>query len=221
MPAEQQTSEACRWSLCEGLAELRVASLAGAVRPGQSDEGLGRLTWQGAEAHGRLFAASHPAGTLGAPVESYVRGADLVSVYPPSDRFPFRTTLAWSGFAGSVATRVVLTVSLQTDLLDTQPELRLSTELGVTPRQGAGGVWEVDRGPKRTVAVAVHPTDARDASFDCEAASCTLRLTPPFLEKGVIRRFRVAAFFLGPDADPAQMKEAIAAFAAGPPPLTA
>jgi hypothetical protein len=67
-----------------------------------------------------------------APLDAYCRGSDLIATYGPSDLFPFRYQAYWRHqraiYPGALAA-VELVVSIQTQLLDTQPRLTVSSLL--------------------------------------------------------------------------------------------
>lgn len=160
-------------------------------------------------------------GSFSPSIEVFAREEDLVAVYPASTDYPFRTTLQWSGYLDSGWHRITLTLSLQTDLLDARPELVLSSPAEDVPECLAGGLWVIVRDSDKTVAIAPHPSDAVDATVRVVGDACIVGLSPPFLEKGVIRRCRVAAFVATDKANDHRLAAALAAFDATPPPLTA
>lgn len=170
------------------------------------EAGLGALSLDGLGSTGRLMrVARGPFGDdpIPPPAETYVRGDDFVSTHPATESFPFRTQLVWSALPAPLAAPegviVTLTISLQTDLLDTAPRLAL--------------VSSVD-GPMALV-TDCHPTDAAEASV----SAGRLVFAPPFLEKGVIRRFR-AATVVSAEPHDALIEASLAWFADSPLPLT-
>jgi len=72
-----------------------------------------------------LFSTVDAAGA--APLENYVRGADLVVAYEPSGRQAVRVDALWRAIAPAAAdvflAAVDLVVSVRTDVLDSRPEL--------------------------------------------------------------------------------------------------
>ena len=218
---ETQANPTSIWSPGPHGARLRVGALQGCVDPLHPDSGLNELLIDGDSTPGWLFGAKPPAGPFGPLVESYARGADLISSYTATESFPFYTTLGWSGAATAEGVRVTLTVSLRTDLLDTNPDLPLVSDLGQTPQHGPDGLWTLAQDQGRTIAAVPHPTDAVDAHVEIGASRCVVKLSPPFLEKGVIRCCRVAAFVLPAGANEEALVSALARFADAPPPLTA
>lgn len=200
---------------------LACDPFSGAFAQGEPSHGLSGLAWKGHAIEGTLLSAFTPAGPLSAANDSYTRGVDRVSTHAASESFPFQTQLLWSvaDVTGGVA--VTLTVSLQTDLLDTRPDLSLVTELpGVTPSRFGPDAFRFDLPQGATLLVTLHPSDAAECSATPDGERGVLKLAPPFLEKGVIRRCRVAAIWL-PANDDAAIETALAGFADQPLPLTA
>ncbi len=201
--------------------ELHCGALIAAI-PSTGVHGLGDVKYAGHGLGATLLTVHTPAGPLPPAVESYVRGADHVTTHEPTDAFPFRTQLYWSGKPladGAVAT--TLSVSLQTDLLDTRPELLLHTEIaGATARHWNAGACRLQTPAGLTLVVTPHPSDAAECELEIAEGKCTLRVSPPFLEKGVIRRIRLAAIVLPGDASDKAIAAALADLANDPPPLT-
>ena len=204
-----------------GAVELRCGPLCGVLQPTDASVGLTGLSLGGVSlaSSAALFAVTTPAGPLTTANEVYVRGSDHVSTHPPHDGFPFRTQLYWSAKSvagGGVA--ATLAVSLQTDLLDTRPELTLAVSLGVEG-SATGNACRFDL-PSSAVIVLPYPSDWEECVVTTGTQGCHLQLAPPFLEKGVIRRLRTAAIVLPPDADDTAASAAIADLADDPLPLT-
>jgi hypothetical protein len=201
--------------------ELHCGPLIAAV-PTSGVHGLRNVLYAGENLGATLLTVHTPAGALPAAVESYVRGADHVTTHDPTDAFPFRTQMYWSGKPladGAVA--ATLSVSLQTDLLDTQPELTLHTQIdNAKARQWKEGVCRLQSPTGLTVVVTPHPSDAAECSLEVADGNCSLRVSPPFLEKGVIRRIRLAAIVLPGDASDDAIAAALADLADDPLPLT-
>ncbi|QDT67418.1 hypothetical protein MalM25_03160 [Planctomycetes bacterium MalM25] len=185
------------------------------------DNCLSGLTWHDAPVEGTLLSVDTLRGPLPGASDAYTRGGDRVTTHAPSEAFPFQTQLLWSAakVAGGVA--VTLTVSLQTDLLDSQPNLALVTQLpGVSPRRRGPDALRFDLPKCATLLLTPHPSDTPECAAVLEGERGVLKLSPPFLEKGVIRRCRVAAIWLPADSDDAAIEAALADFADQPLPLT-
>lgn len=188
-----------------------------------SGDHLTEIHWQRTAMPGRALSIETPAGNLSPPSETYIRGSDYVSTHEAVEDFPFRTQLLWSAEcleAGGV--QVTLTVSLQTDLLDTNPELKFTTDLPAASQASAwqGEAVRFDGGDTPSVLVTPHPSDAIECEPQIEGTTGSVWLSPPFLEKGVIRRCRVAAVWLPGELDDAAIAATIEQFADTPLPLT-
>lgn len=216
---------AATWRVSADAIELVCGPASAQRDAGDLANGLSRLSWGGTPVLERLCSATTPDGPLSQATEWYARGADHVSIHPPSDAFPFQTQLEWSATTlagGGVA--MTLTVSLQTDLLDTRPRLFFDT----TP-VGKGSAWEPgcelvrvnEPGLGAAAFVCPHPSDASDCQLSEAGGACRVEFSPPFLEKGVIRRGRLAALLLPGEPDGDAVAAAVAEFANQPLPLTA
>lgn len=129
------------WQLQGHAARLNWRSLTGRIDLARPDEGLrlercqdrelGPLQLLGVVLPGAARAAEPPSAE--SPADAYVRGADLIATYDPADERPFRTQVYWrsvESFAASSGIRAVeLHVSVQTDLLDSRPEVRVVSQL--------------------------------------------------------------------------------------------
>lgn len=179
-------------------------------------------TWKGAAVIESLFWPRAGGQPLLPPTEWHARGDEFLSTHPPTEAHPFRTELRWSAqTVGEAGVVVTLTVSLQTQLLDTRPVVDLLTPAGGSEAGFGQSAWRLNSPDPAQVVLAPHPSDAVEVSTQSDGDSTLLRLSPPFLEKGVIRRCRVAALFLPASAGPAQQNAAFEAFAESPLPLTA
>lgn len=206
----------------EPSAKIQCGSFRGHLPTDDPATGLHGVSVAGIALPGSVLRVSGIKTRLAAPVESYVRGDDRVSTHPATESLPFRTQLYWSAqpLAGGVVV-VTLTVSLQTDLLDTRPELSFTTGIEKATVSLLGGdACRLDTATAPSVVVTPHPTDALECDATAAGEEAILRFSSPFLEKGVIRRCRVAAIFLPSQADESSIAGAIAEFAATPLPLT-
>lgn len=212
------------WTLEPAGVRLAFGPLSAACDPNRPELGLSELRYAGSEIAAQLLTVN-PRGreSLGPAEDYYIRGVDLVARYAACEAFPFGAELEWSAALCAEGRGVALrlTVSLQTDLLDSSPEVEVATQaVGATAeasddkaaRFGVSGVL---------LAQAPHPSDAAETEASIENGKHLLTLRPPFLEKGVIRRCRVAVFVLPEDATPDQLAAALASFIDEPLPLTA
>ena len=99
-------------------------------------EGLGRLCVAGQTRAGAIFQWTLPRetqrDTLG-EIEVYVRGEDLIASYDAAGQEPFRAQVDWRALTPNnnltALGGVDLIASVQTQLLDSHPELTVSTSL--------------------------------------------------------------------------------------------
>lgn len=202
-------------------AKIRCGTLRGLLSCDAPATGLRELNLGGTAFAGSLLKVTAAGGELAVATENYVRGKDHVSTHLATDSFPFRTQLYWSAVSlsdGGVA--VTLTVSLQTDLLDTRPELSFTTlvEGATSEERGNTACLKTAAGP--CLVMTPHPTDAVECEVHSSGNEAIVRFVPPFLEKGVIRRLRVAVLVLPSDTSEEAITGALAEFAAAPLPLT-
>lgn len=157
-------------------------------------------------------------------LDAYVRGIDLVARYGPCEAFPFRTEVYWRAAEAGLQ----LIVSVETDLLDTHPVIGVRS---VMPADRAGSsaptdgllVCPLESG--RAWCEAVHPSDRQEADLVIHAAeegavAWEWTLFARFLEKGVIRRARLAGATL-PDGRRETASRWLDDLATQPIPLTA
>ncbi len=131
-----------RWSLQGNVGRLIYGPLSGEVDTSRPHSGLSALAFDsdhrlglllGVIPHGQWLSPSDTKGGDEARswplplAETYVRGNDLVATYRASDNSPFSSQLYWrtatlDGVEGVVAS-ISLLVSLQTQLLDTRPQI--------------------------------------------------------------------------------------------------
>lgn len=199
--------------------------ILGWVDPATSVLGLSPLTGPDGAAAGELLLA-----------DAYLRGRDLIAHYEPTEAFPFRTELYWRRPpADAPAEGLTLIVSVETDLLDTRPTLLVHSsppgdaiktydDQGALASPGAA-VAAVATGAHRAWCETLHPSDRSEATLELDAPAngrvgIRWRLFSRFLEKGVIRRARLAATLLPADESAARQRFT-ESFAAQAPPLTA
>lgn len=94
--------------------------------------------------------------SLAEGLEAFARGGDLVGIYPPTTAYPFRSQAYWrlqshdliiDGYEALAAIEAV--ASNQTDLLDSHPELSISSSLPATSawqlnEPSSGGFGAID-----------------------------------------------------------------------------
>ena len=196
--------------------------------------GLSGLRWGDQPIPGELWQVLVAEGKpLAESSERYARGDDYVTTHEPTPSFPIRTQLCRSLHAleaGEVVA-ITLTVSMETTLLDARPSLTLASTLGrdnaTATEETASGLAGIGRWIGGDASAgwrcfeAPHPLDRRECEAVAMDGACALRFHPPFLEKGVIRRGRFLALFVGAEIEDRAVTAAFESFAAAPLPLTA
>jgi len=242
------------WQLENQCALLRVGELTGQIELNQPAKGIANPSWQGEPIGAHclgIVGDGQQDQPLGPVQDSFVRGSDLVVSYAPTEQRPHAAQVYWRAVkaaAGGVLLDVI--VFLQTDLLESYPQLATCSELrcdevlvptrgpadeslpivesdwqtieNETAKPGSGCVLFRHGRSSWSYAEMAHPQDS---------VQWQLELTPPgrqiqwqfsgeFLEKGVIRCGRIRAALLPREADLRLAANYWAEFAAQPPPLT-
>lgn len=174
------------------------------------------------------------------PEEVYVRGEDLIARFAQSESDEFGVQLNWKALDKSPVadSAIELWLSIQTNLLDSSPELELSSD-------GGDGSWQVFRHAELTECTSsersespaalvlddgnasfvwlIEPTDQRHVECLTEAKESVQRvkLFDHFMEKGVIRRARMRFLASNDELTLEQIRSAYRDFADSPLPLTA
>ena len=151
-------------------------------------------------------------------VETYARGDDFVVTHQPTAEFPFRSQLYWrtAPLAEPNAVVVLVTFSLQTDLLDAQPVTQLACEAASHVVLDGQAVQTLDG----RMTVMPLEVDRAECESMADSAGGVIRFAPPFLEKGVIRRARFAAVLNAEPISDDQLDEIASQAADQPLPLT-
>jgi hypothetical protein len=177
-------------------------------------------------------------------MELYARGADLVATYDSSAARPLRYQLYWRAYE-KLPTDVLamwdLIISVQTELLDSDPAVILETSLPktlvianqdccTTAKHAIGTYFEltypqdyVETQLAWTSEMAQQTIEANSAASTHRTGTATLRqvLFARRLEKGVILRSHLRAGWLKPNASPDRLSEILQEFAKSEPVLTA
>ena len=159
-------------------------------------------------------------------IETYVRGDDLVCVVAASEAFPFTTQLYWTlrTLEGSPqpAAAVTLSLSIRTELLDTEPAIEVVSQTTA----GSFAAMDLATGPAYTMAIDPQTTLLDYAvPEDCSQqtaptdSSVERTLFGHFLEKGVIRSGQLHAALVPGELTPATATELSEAMAASELPL--
>jgi hypothetical protein len=218
------------WKFQRPVAELKFGSLAARVDVSQPQLGLHQLRLQTQSISGSLFSLkpSEVAAWPAALADAYVRGGDLVATYEPAKDWPYAPTIYWRAEQATnhaAMAALSLLVSIQTNLLDTHPRVRVATELPAEEvlqiSMGAGGkanasaldrekytiasesattgvLWRLPGGQVSYVEIA-EANDFRQLVIergDRGGCRADWELFAEFLEKGVIRRAWLQAAFL-------------------------
>lgn len=181
------------------------------------------------------------------PDEIYTRGRDLICRFNQAESDLYAFQLDWHLLVGEgpFVVGLELWISIQTTLLDAQPQLEVSCVAGDGVKWE---VWEASRltellseavkidmevheGPAVIVARdqtscgiwLIEPTDRRHVEMvePASPAELSVSLFGHFMEKGVIRRARMRFWLAAPDIPDAAIAQAFRDFAASPLPLTA
>jgi hypothetical protein len=229
-------NERVAWSLRGNVAELSCGKLSGRVDASRPNAGLHNVTFDGThEAIDFLRAYRSDVGTEKSwplPVaESYVRGNDLVASYSAIDAWPFSPQLYWRANSlravHGVLASASLLVSVQTHLLDTVPQIAVTSLvpneelLLVTVNGSQSSAARIDssqtipstnedccvvsrmRGATLSYIEIMPAGDFHAINLRAEGAGVAFewRLFAEFLEKGVIRRARIHGAIVPRDND--------------------
>jgi len=224
-------------------ASLTSDLLAARVSIGQPELGVCDITWRTQKFSAQLLGVVFCDFRERSPLDCYARGTDIVITYndPPQQknvrpqvywRFVNEDRIAAQGFE--------LVLSIETDLLDSDPQVRVESVLpgsSVFARTASG--WESIRGSSMRLhasayaplivfqgdtwlyAEMIYPSDFTESTIEHTANGwrTTWDLFPEHLEKGVIRRARMRGVFLVGD-DLSKALTAFEHFQASPLPLT-
>ena len=225
------------WSLRGNVAELNCGKLSGRIDASRPNAGLHDVAVDGAQQTIDLLRAYRSDITNDKswplPVaESYVRGNDLVASYQATDDWPFSPQLYWRADSlrsvGGVLASVSLLVSVQTHLLDTVPQIAVTSQMPCDETlfvSASGGAHPsavpIDSSQMIPITnedccvvsrlrhvplsyVEIMPAGDFHAirlGNEGEGAAFEWRLFDEFLEKGVIRRARVHAAIVPRESD--------------------
>ena len=183
------------------------------------------------------------------PLEAYTRQHDLIATYAPSEGRNVQSQIYWRARHQAGATSVELIISAQTHLLDSRPGLQAISTLPAAAvfhlRINAEQLEEASldfqgkldfssdeyaplflfrpHGATYSYAEMVQPSDFVGASLELRGEDL-LRFSHPLfgerLEKGVIRRVRMAGLFMPRDGDLDRALSCYQAFISEPLPLT-
>ncbi len=233
------------WSLSKSSASGEIGSTKVEVHPAEPQQ-YSRIQLDGQAGQCWRFAAVKALPRHAAvPQEIYTRELDLIARFQQSQDDTFAFQLDWQLLAatGLFAGGVELWLSVQTDLLEVEPELEISclaldrfdwetyshaelTGERESASEAFGPAAIVSGANQKTEGTGVwliEPTDQRHARVvsALSDAEMRVRLFGHFMEKGVIRRARMRFLFAGETVSRGQIEAAYGDFANSPLPLTA
>jgi hypothetical protein len=233
------------WTFDPPIGRLQLRSLAGQIDAAQPEQGLTGVSLDRRDLNATLFsirreiATDAPARLPQNPwpatlADSYARGNDLVASYAASSDWPYAPEIYWSaetlGSLPSVISSLSLVISVQTHLLDTYPEIIITSELAAaemfelsafvdgakeiaiplgrrqSPPSAANMcclLWRL-RDENVSYIEIVPNSDYRQLLIERRGdgiCRASWRLFADFLEKGVIRRARLHSVFLPREND--------------------
>ena len=134
------------WQIRENSAHLRLPGLEAAVNIAVPSDGLGQLRVNGGALSGSVFGLALPPdgqNVADNETEAYLRGDDLVATHSATQQWPFRAQVCWRAVHATLGLQtfggVDLIASVQTQLLDSQPELSVTTCLPASQLLVLGG----------------------------------------------------------------------------------
>lgn len=224
------------WQTTDKGAIVSCGPLVGRVEADGRGVQLLVATWQGqpSDAFGAMITGGPgPRPPVIEVEETYVRGCDFVARYTRSEEFPVAPQFYWrAAFEKELqAAQVEMILSVQTDLLDSNPEVTVSSvalesRLYYADAIDSGAFRELTPNASETevnrelsrqhlfvfrnemlgisYAQMVHPSDfvaARVVTGPEHPPLVESTLFPEFLEKGVIRRGRICGWFMPSEND--------------------
>ena len=222
------------WNLATDHARLTLGPLKLRLPHAAPRSGISEIAWHSRPLRDfRLLQLTTPACSPVQPplVDTYARGADLVASYAEAERGAVQPHVYFRAGEHNLAAGIELIVSMQTRLLDSEPESLVTSELPASevlvldsiheqtpellPRESlpvrylttaskAAYLFLFRVSEELSYAEMVHPGDFVSVELAHPSANAqntqhlqlTWRLFPERLEKGVIRRCRIAGWFL-------------------------
>lgn len=245
--------DAGHWTFRHPVAELCCGPLSAHVDITKAQGGLQHISVQSQSIAGSLLSLSSGSAAAwpAALADAYVRGNDLVATYAPAIDWPYAPSVYWRvdsiGSDRNTLAALSLLVSIQTDLLDTHPLVRVTSQLSAeevlllgvgesgktsaVPVRGRQTIrpatsptailWRLPGGQLSLVELA-EPNDFRQLAVEHAGGVCRSEweLFAEFLEKGVIRRAQIHAAILPRENDIALATKLCRNLASRPLPLT-
>lgn len=258
---DDTTSARPSWLLRDSIGELKYGALSGRVDIARPDAGLQAVALKMNQSDCGLLKVFRTLESLSAddsalwplPVaDAYVRGNDLVATYQAVEAWPYSPQVYWRAGAldmvEGVHASMSLIVSVQTQLLDTCPQITVSSQaqskealsLVITENGDAeigpiaSGNWEAPRGTTYCIIRRLNDSPLSLVEFASAGDYLAVRSRPDlqggmlsewrlfaeFLEKGVIRRARVNSAIVPQENDVELAIECRGAMESLPLPLT-
>jgi hypothetical protein len=223
------------WKLAAAEARLDFAGLLATVDLSRPQLGLCGLEYRGRRLESTaLLGVELPSSKVPPISDVYVRQSDLIVTYTQTPELPFRVQIYWrTAFGPEQQPAIDLQISVQTSLLDSQPQVTTATLLpdaalrhfaidgaDAPGRHGYDLVRPADH--EVSYVEMLHPADDPAGSSAIQASAdggIRHRLFASFLEKGVILRARLRGVLLPRQRDAELAAEAYRLFLAAPPPL--
>jgi hypothetical protein len=224
--------ELMEWELSGDFAKCVHQGWSATMNPKKPSLGLNLS--QGSTSCDLLSVSPKPGHSL-IIQEAYVRQSDLIVKYAQSDCDAYGFQLDWRKRDCDLidAIAIELWVSIQTNLLDTHPELDIASQvigghwksysLKELGEDGHGvGVFECPLG-SGTALMMIQSSDVIQCHPTASTAgpNCSLKLFGQFLEKGVIRRARFFAIAARNTINEDKLREIYLELTSSPLPLTA
>jgi len=251
MATRSSTQDSDVWCLDAEKAFLDTPQLTACIDLLNPHAGLSRLTLLGQPIEGfvlGVFFGAHVAVPNEELADVFVRGDDLIVTYGKTDERPFSLQVYWRATVREQGVLLLDTIlSLQTDLLESFPDLAVETRLPAStawlladeeaaateiaipcdlPSDRVDGLFLKPSRGDWSYAEATHPEDrgaSQIARCDDKLLLLEHRLGGRFLEKGVIRCLRVRGVFLPQEPQEKSIElatQSLASLATEEPPLT-
>ncbi len=246
--AKSSTSDSSVWRLDSEKATLCTPHLTASIDLLNPCAGFNQLVFQEASIEGfalGIHLGTHTDLAKHDVRDAFVRGSDLVVTYAETANRPFSLQVYWRATVGERGALLLDTIlALQTDLLESFPQLAVETELpakeawllhgentpasastipcDLSPELSEGILLRPAKG-NWSYAETSHPDDRGESHIDSGMKNTWKihrQLGGSFLEKGVIRSLRVRGVFLPQEDDLELAARCLASLATEEPPLT-
>jgi hypothetical protein len=206
-----QSNHEPTWQLNDNVATFVVSQLRGTIDLSRPEMGIA-ISELDRSTH-RVLGATFPESSKVNLRESYVRGADLIALYPQTNARPFNVQLQYRLDETNGVVSIEQWISNYTFSLDTHPIVDVSLfDLGecmgidyycfdndvlkqveansLQPETPVAAIVKTCHDDNSLVAM-IHPCDQDDTTVFASDSSLNVKLFGQFMEKGVIRRARL------------------------------